>query len=1523
MRSAVLAVLLLFFCGVASAQTAQIYHNPGDGKDYYIGPPYWFHWGIGPCAGNLDGANFNTIEEAQAAAEKYGPICYGYDTWLASKPSCPQSRGYYDPYHEVQISEEPGTSVGYDQMHPLVAYVGTLNPDDDCRDYLLLYFVRGTLSAIDHAKNLGSGADCDAGLGYPGGSENSGPRGSCSAIKGTPLVGDPINAATGNKFIQEDDATATPWLTFRRFYNSDGATPASVLGPHWRHTYARSLSVTQFSSAATGLTGPRVIIVRPEGQQEIFTQINGAWSTDADIAGTLTETDDAQGHATAYTLFVANLQQFETYSPDGLLQSVRDETGKGVQLTYSTAQTSASLAPRPGLLLTVTDKEGRQLGLAYDAAGNLHQLTWPDGKALTYAYDATTGVLTSVQYPDQSTRSYLYNETAQTGGANLPYALTGIMDESGARFETTTYDASGRATGTQFAGGAGATSIAYQADGSSTTTYPLGATATMSFASPTAVLRTASVSGPCGPSCGQSWRTRTYDTNGYPASQTDFVGNFTYTSYGSDGLKVSEVRLPGSPNQQVEAWVAWDHTLRNPLFKIEADATNQPFHGEGWAYNTLGETVAHCEMDMHVSAAGNYTCATTGAVPAGVRRWTYTYCDAVDGTQCPEIGLLLTATGPRTDHAQTTVYRYYLASSAVGCGTPGSACYEKGDLHTVMDPLGHVTTIASYDANGRITRVVDANGVATDRTYTARGWLASQSVGGAITRFSYLPYGAVKTVTDPDGVTTTYGYDAAHRLVKITDAQGNTLQYTLDAAGNKTGEQVADSSGHVKKQLSRTYNLLGQLTKLTDGLSHAVFNAGYADSYDGNGNLVRSTDALGIQRKLGYDGINRLISTLDNYSGSDTATQNTQSVFVYDAADRLQGVGDPDGLNTTYDHDGLGNATAVHSPDTGTSTYVYDVAGNRIQATDAKGVVRTMAYDALDRLTAATYADSTLNAAYFYDEPNGTTGCANSSPVGRLTRLVEKSVTTIYCYDARGNVVQKRQVQGTQVDSSIYGYTQGDRLASIQTPGKTVVQYTRDVLGRISGVTASAPHLAGNGSIVSNVRYLPFGPIISYTLGNGQAVIRSFDANYALTDVVSPALNLHFARNAMGNIVAVGNAVGADPATETYSYDPLYRLAGVSGPTNESYTYSKAGDRLGKTANGLASGAYAYQSGTHWLATVGSSARTYDANGNTTASAAGGQTYGYGYNGRNRLVVVQQNSQIVGQYTYNALGQRVAKSVTAPLSNLRYTYDEESKVLGEYGTTNRDYIWLDDLPVAILDANATTSIVSYVHADGLNTPRAITDGSGKMLWQWSYLGNPFGEKPPTSSAGYTFNLRFSGQYFDSESGLAQNIRRDYDAATGRYVQSDPMGLGGGVSTFGYAGGDPLSFVDELGLDFFGKCLALTYLGQYGDDAWSHARQDRNRDKRPPYPGTPEEALRNAEHYLYAYQEAKGGQGTGAATLLSVGYAGYKIARNSLQPSSSPFRDDYPSTDEVKSGIEGNLDAKSSIGAPSACGCNGR
>ena len=711
-------------------------------------------------------------------------------------------------------------------------------------------------------KSLGGGDSCSCG---------EGKGGKAAAGSSSTKVGDPIDVGTGNDYLQEDDFLDNDWLTLRRFYNSTPIVAPTNIGMNWRHSFDRSLELGAPPLATISL-------LRPDGRQYTFTKAGGVWTSDADVSDTLTEQDGANGSPIGFTVIIASLHHTELYSASGLLQSVTDPSGQGITLTYSTSSTPSSIAPVAGLLLSVTDSQGRQLSFTYKVfqtaiygnnatVNNVAQITLPDGGVVKYGYDINDN-LTSVQYPDDSMRQYVYNEASLTGGASLLGALTGIVDETGTRYASTSYNSKGQATSSSFTGGVDATQVAYNGTAGATVTYPLGLSSTMAFTVVQWMIKTSSLSQPCGPQCDRPWKSITYDANGNPQTSVDFNGNTTATTYNSANLLTQEVDAQGATNQRTSTFT-WNNTLRLPLTRTVQDANGNAVNSTQWIYNATSQTLARCDIDPTNSATSGYSCSNAGTVPSGVRRSTYTYCTAVDTVQCPLVGLLLTATGPRTDVAQTTTYSYYMAASAVSCGTPGAACYQPGDLHTVTDALGHVTTLASYDADGRITRVTDANGVNTDLTYTPRGWLASRSVGGAVTKFTYMPYGSVQTITDPDGVTTTYGYDSAHRLTTITDALGNFIQYTLDAAGDKTGEQVYDSSGAVHKQLTRTFNPLGQLTSVVDGLGKTVFNASASTSYDANGNLVQSSDGLGIQRQLGYDALNRLVQTIDNYNGTN------------------------------------------------------------------------------------------------------------------------------------------------------------------------------------------------------------------------------------------------------------------------------------------------------------------------------------------------------------------------------------------------------------------------------------------------------------------------------------------------------------------------------------------------------------------------------------------------------------------------------------------------------------------------------
>jgi RHS repeat-associated protein len=132
----------------------------------------------------------------------------------------------------------------------------------------------------------------------------------------------------------------------------------------------------------------------------------------------------------------------------------------------------------------------------------------------------------------------------------------------------------------------------------------------------------------------------------------------------------------------------------------------------------------------------------------------------------------------------------------------------------------------------------------------------------------------------------------------------------------------------------------------------------------------------------------------------------------------------------------------------------------------------------------------------------------------------------------------------------------------------------------------------------------------------------------------------------------------------------------------------------------------------------------------------------------------------------------------------------------------------------------------YIVPDHLNTPRMIANQQGTTVWKWDQA-EPFGANQPNTDAdgdgvGFDFPLRFPGQYFDRETGLAYNWRRDYSAPIGRYIQSDPIGLRGGFNTYAYVGNVPLLAVDPHGLLVTGSWIVppAFNLEDWGIDSWA-------------------------------------------------------------------------------------------------------
>jgi RHS repeat-associated protein len=131
------------------------------------------------------------------------------------------------------------------------------------------------------------------------------------------------------------------------------------------------------------------------------------------------------------------------------------------------------------------------------------------------------------------------------------------------------------------------------------------------------------------------------------------------------------------------------------------------------------------------------------------------------------------------------------------------------------------------------------------------------------------------------------------------------------------------------------------------------------------------------------------------------------------------------------------------------------------------------------------------------------------------------------------------------------------------------------------------------------------------------------------------------------------------------------------------------------------------------------------------------------------------------------------------------------------GQTLREYIWLDDMPIAVVaDVDTPSPNLYFVHTDHLNRPIMMTDGSKNVVWQATYW--PFGEAYSITGSASN-NLRFPGQYFLIEDGLHYNWYRHYDPTLGRYTQPDSLGFVDGPSVYAYAKSTPAMRTDPTGM----------------------------------------------------------------------------------------------------------------------------
>ena len=958
--------------------------------------------------------------------------------------------------------------------------------------------------------------------------------------------------------------------------------------------------------------------------------------------------------------------------------------------------------------------------------------------------------------------------------------MTGIVDETGQRFASFTYDGQGRALSTEHAGGVQRYSVSYAINNSRTAQVvdPLGIARQYTYGT---VSGRVAVTGADKPSAtgGGYAASRIQNVSGLIDGETDFLGVQTmYTWDINRRLPLTTTKAANQPQAQTSS------TQWHPNFRLPALVT-EPGRTTATTYDALGNKLTETVTDT-----------SSGPTAGQTRTWAWTYN--------PQ-GLIATSTDPRGNTSQST----YDAA---------------GNIASVKNPLAQQTSY-TYDGAGRTLTQTDPNGMVTSFSYDPRGRVLQTTRGGEATAYTYTPSGQVSSATLPNGYAVSYTYDAAQRLTGATDNRNNRISYTLDAMGNRVREEVKDPGGAIAQLTTRTINTLNRVASMAGAASQTT-----QYGYDANGEPTSSTDPLNQTTRQTLDPLRRPVAT--------TFADNAAATQAWNPLDQLTQLTDPKGVATQYTRNAFGEVVQETSPDIGSISYTRDANGNITASTDAKGQTTQITRDALDRpsqITLAAGQAAQTNQQLAYD-PAGNlsqvTDNSGSTTYSRdaLSRILQKTQTIAdsatapsaysvsYQYHPGGSVAQITYPSGLKV---FYRKNTSGQINQIdvQEPGGTASK-PKPLIPFVAGLAYTALNQPKAWSWNCNAGATPGAAPISCG-----AASRSYDTDGRMTanefasygyDSASRITSL--TQNLWASLITTDPVTGINttntfttPITWSAGYDSRNRLTSFNRTGNSTttrYSYDPNSNRLtsinkttsdtdldgdfdttdfqkttsqalavSNTSNKLTGFTQTLTTqrtnaaGNPVTSTVNSQVNySLDANGNLTSD--GLRTFEYDAANRLSKVQVSQSAEASKiTYLHNALGQRVFKSEpqvaqTAPNATelgtdfvtwlktnfgwlfaagqanatlgQSYVYDDSQtpNLLGEYGNGGTksagriEYIWLPtedgaSIPIGIYKGGRFLA----VHSDHLGTPRLITDDTSKPVWQWPY--SAFGDNKPT------------------------------------------------------------------------------------------------------------------------------------------------------------------------------------------------
>jgi RHS repeat-associated protein len=983
----------------------------------------------------------------------------------------------------------------------------------------------------------------------------------------SPMTGNPINLGTGNKYQHELDyssADSFP-LIFDRHYNSDSPAGSS-LGDYWRGTYDRSIVVYNIGKGK-GKT-QAADVYRSNGKVYTFTLNNSVWQGDPDVADRLIKT--ANGWR-----YVQKNNQVEEYDASGRLVKLLDRNGLAQQLDYNGANK----------LVQVSSSFGPTLTFTYDSFGKLASMTdAANNNTYQYHYD-TAGNLIRVQYPDASSRQYLYENTS------FPHALTGIIDENGVRFATWHYDESGRAVSSEHAGGTEKIDILYNIDGSRIVTDSLGQIKTHFIKNSHGSVKVSGVNSKTCPSCplldNASFN---YDNKGYPNSTLDANGNTDYLSYNERGLQISHTKAARTAEEQTSTQV-WHETLNLPV------AIHEPGRSTYYSYDNNGNVLEKRRVDTATKAT---------------QIWTYTYTP---------LGSIETEDGPRTDVNDVTSYQYY----------------PNGRLQRIVNALGQALEVLDYDSHGRPLKLKDENAVITTLNYDLRGRLTSRDTGGEVTGLSYDSTGRLVQTALPDQTTINYEYDGAGRLVLERDNWNNEIRYQYDNNSHLTNRTVHAPDGTLEQQQSWSYDPTGKLISATDAAGHITHYR-----YDNNGNLTGVTDAKSQQTTRDFDALDRPVATHYPDAGVVDKVYDKQNnlTAVIDAEGhttnyRYNGLGQrmetdsPDTGITRYSYDKAGNLISEERANGKSVNYQYDALNRLLRASSTDGSIISYHYDSCNQGAGrfCSVIGSDFSSSWKYDNQGRVTERHEAS--GSINSVIS------YQYNALGQLSDITYPSGKTVS---YHYVDG-RIDHVTINGVTLLdQIAYNAANQVTGWNWANGEMTlrsynQTGQLIQqtladtdrSLTYDAVGNILNIDEGFNQYGF-DYDPMNRLISATADHSDLLYSYDKNGNRLTEDDGISLDQ----YNYDPASnRLTERQGVLAKNYHYDEAGNTL---SDGLHT--YSYDAKNQLVEVAGVAAYFYNGLGQRISKTVSGVQIHY---------VHDENGRLTGEY--NATGEAIQETV--------------------------------------------------------------------------------------------------------------------------------------------------------------------------------------------------------------------------------------------------------------------------------------